>query len=57
MLPLELARDLLDIASVARVAGIDQQRLPIGCDEERRLSALDVDEIDVERPRSLLKNA
>ena len=42
--------DPLGVTAVARVAGINQERLPVGREEERRLAALDVDEIDLERP-------
>ena len=43
-------KDPLGITAVARVSGIDQERFAAGCDQERRLPALDVDEIDLESP-------
>ena len=45
-------RERLDDAAeiaVAGVAGVDEQRLPRGTDEERRLPALGVDVVDVQR--------
>ncbi len=36
-------------AVVAWESGVDEQRLPSRCDDERRLTALNIDEIDVER--------
>ena len=41
--------DALKSGSLTAIAGVNQQRLAGRRDKERRVSALDVDEIDVER--------
>ena len=46
--------DPVRVASAqARIAGIDPQALPARRHEQRRLSALDVDEVDIEGLRAL----
>lgn len=41
--------------AIARPSCVDEQRVTLGSDYERRLSSLNVDEVNLERPASLTR--